>query len=136
MFIDAAALIAILSDEEESARCSAAIIKSQERITSAIAVWESAVALARPDKLAIPVARAERMVMRFLEERGIALCELPEARSAVALSLSAAHRYRGGTHRLNLADCFHYACAKHLGVPILSTADEFRFTDIETVSGY
>lgn len=131
MFIDAAAIIAVLADEEEAGRCSAAIVNAPERVTSAIAVWEAAVALARPDKLAMPVATAERMVMRFLEERGIALCELPEARSAVALSLAAAHRYRSGTRRLNLADCFHYACAKHLGMPILSTADEFRFTDIE-----
>lgn len=32
-----------------------------------------------------------------------------------------------------LADCFHYACAKHAGVPVLSTADEFCFTDLEVV---
>jgi ribonuclease VapC len=34
---------------------------------------------------------------------------------------------------LNLGDCLHYACAKHHGVPILATADEFRQTDLQTV---
>jgi ribonuclease VapC len=133
MFVDAAAVIAILSDEEESARCSEAMVKASSRITSAIAIWEAAVALARPDKLAVPVATAERMVMRFLEERGIALCDLPDPKSSAALALAAAHQYRSGSRRLNLADCFHYACAKHLNVPILSTADEFRFTDVATI---
>lgn len=132
MFVDAAAVIAILSDEEEAERCSNAIASADERMTSAIAVWEAAIGLARPDKLDMPVEISGRMVTRFLEERGIAICELPEALQAVALSLSAAHRFRAGANRLNLADCFHYACAKHYKVPILSTADEFRFTDIET----
>jgi ribonuclease VapC len=133
MFVDAAAIIAILSDEKEANRCSEAIAGAGERMTSAIAVWEAAVGLARPDKLGISVETSGRMVVRFLEERGIAVSELPEAAQAVALSLSAAQRFRSGANRLNLADCFHYACAKHYEMPILSTADEFRFTDIETV---
>ncbi|TIT13594.1 MAG: type II toxin-antitoxin system VapC family toxin, partial [Mesorhizobium sp.] len=28
----------------------------------------------------------------------------------------------------------HYACAHYYAVPMLSTADEFRLTDLETVS--
>jgi ribonuclease VapC len=133
MFVDAAAIIAILSDEEEAGRCSIALANATEPVTSAIAVWEAAVALARADKLAVSVSTAEQVVMRFLDDRGIALCELPEAGKAVSLSLAAALRYRSGPNRLNLADCFHYACARHLRKPILSTADEFRFTDLEVV---
>ena len=134
MFIDAAAIIAVLSDEEEAERCSEAIANASERMISAIAVWEAAVGLARPDKLDISIETSGRMVTRFLEDRGIAVCELPDAAQAVALSLSAAGRFRSGAKRLNLADCFHYACAKHYKVPILSTAEGFRFTDIETVA--
>lgn len=134
MFVDAAAIIAILSNEEEAERCSAAIVNAREPLTSAIAVWETAVGLARADKLDIPIETSERIVMRFLEERGITVCELPDAAQAVALSLSAARKFRSGSNRLNLADCFHYACAKHYRVPILSTAEEFRFTDVETVA--
>jgi ribonuclease VapC len=72
------------------------------------------------------------LVLRFLEERGVQIRDLPEAGVAVTLALDAARRFRSGPIRLNLADCFHYACARHYHVPILSTADEFRFTDIET----
>lgn len=134
MFVDAAAIIAILSSEEEAERCSEAIADADDPIISAIAVWEATVGLARADKLHIPVETSGRIVMRFLEERGITVCELPDAAQAVALSLNAAGRFRTGANRLNLADCFHYACAKHYKVPILSTAEEFRFTDVETVA--
>jgi ribonuclease VapC len=102
-------------------------------IKSAIAVWEAAMALARPEKLAIPVARSAELVSRFLEERAIALRELPPAAEAASLSIEAASRFHNNAIRLNLADCFHYACARYYAAPMLSTADEFRLTDLETV---
>lgn len=133
MFVDAAAIVAILSDEGEARRCSQAMMEAPSAITSPIAIWEAAVAPAGPDKLARPLETAERLVLRFLDDRGIAIRDLPEAPEATSLSLEAALRFRSGTMRLNLADCSHYACARHYRVPILSTAGEFRSTDIETV---
>lgn len=133
MFVDAAAIVAILSDEAEAERCSQAMMEAPSPIASPIAIWEAAVALARPDKLALPLETAARLVLRFLDDRGIAIRDLPQAAAATSLSLEAARRFRSGPMRLNLADCFHYACARHYRVPILSTAGEFRFTDIETV---
>lgn len=90
-------------------------------------------ALARADKLALPIDLSEKLVTRFLEERDIAVRDLPPPNETVALSLDAATRFRTGPYRLNLADCIHYACAKHHNVPVLSTAGEFRFTDLATV---
>jgi ribonuclease VapC len=87
----------------------------------------------RADKLDLPLERAEQLVMRFLDDRGVKIRDLPAAADAVALSLEAARRFRRGRSRLNLADCFHYACARFYRTPILSTADEFRTTDLETV---
>jgi ribonuclease VapC len=133
MFVDAAAIIAVLSEEDEAERCSDAIQAASERLTSPIAVWEAVLALARPDKFDLPVERAALLVNTFLEQRHIAVRDLPEATAALALSLEAAQRFRTGLGRLNLADCFHYACARHYGVPMLSTAGEFRFTDLATV---
>ena len=133
MFIDAAAIIAILSEEAEAERCSSAIQAASERLTSPVAVWEAVVALAHPDKFDVPVERSALLVNAFLEQRRIELRDLPEAPAALALSLDAAQRFRSGPNRLNLADCFHYACARHFGVAMLSTANEFRVTDLETV---
>ena len=136
MLIDACAIVAILSDEPEAVRCSNALLRAEKRITTAIVVWEAAVALARPDKFAVPVEITQALVMKFLEERSIELCELPPAPKTVALTLGAAGKYRTSSRKLNLADCFHYAAAKYYGVPVLSTDDEFRFTDLDVVDNH
>ena len=79
------------------------------------------------------VEAVENIVMEYMDIRGIDIKDLPPARRATSLALSAAHRYRQGRHGLNLGDCLHYACAKYYRVPILATHDEFRNTDLETV---
>lgn len=133
MFIDACAIIALLSDEPEAERVSAAIAISRNAFTSPVAVLEAVLGLARADKFGLPVAEVELIVDEFLEERGIEVRDLPPAAITTRLALSAAHRYRSGRHGLNLGDCLHYACARYFGVPVLATAGEFKLTDIETV---
>jgi len=133
MFVDAAAIIAILSDEREAARCAEAIASAEVRSTSPIAVWEAAMALASDRKFGVARTEAAVLVRRFLDQRGIDLVDLPPPVEAVTVAVDAAERFGSGRRRLNLADCFHYACARHYGVPMLSTADEFRFTDLEVV---
>ncbi|MGX5841836.1 type II toxin-antitoxin system VapC family toxin [Mesorhizobium sp. ArgA1] len=133
MFVDAAAIVAILSQEAEGERCARAVVDASAPFTSAIAVWEAAMALSRSEKLAVPVTVSLEIVGRFLEQRAIAVRELPPASNATALAVEAASRFRNNAIRLNMADCFHYACARYYAVPILSTADEFRLTDLETV---
>lgn len=102
-------------------------------MTSAVAVLEAALGLARPDKFGLSVEAVEPIILEFLDERGVEIRDLPPAMETTRLALSAAHRYRTGRRGLNLGDCLHYACAKSYGVPILATDDEFRQTDLETV---
>ena len=133
MFVDACAIIAVLCDEKEAERCSRAIAEAEIRQTSPIAVLEVALALARPDKFGVSVETAERMTLRFLADRSIAIRDLPPALETVSLAALAAQRFRSGRQGLNIADCFHYACAKHAGMPILAADGEFRATDLDTV---
>lgn len=132
MFVDARAIIALLSDEPEADRVSAALVSADHRMTSPVAVLEAVLGLARPDKFGLPVDAVEPIVLEFLDERGIEIRDLPPANETTRLALSAAHRYRGDRHGLNLGDCLHYACAKFFDVPILATDDAFRPTDLET----
>lgn len=133
MFVDACAIIALLSDEPEASRVSKALSTAQAPMTSPVAVLEVALALARPDKFNLPVSAVEPLIRDFLDERGIEVRDLPPATDATRLALAAAHRYRSGRHGLNLGDCLHYACAKYYRVPILATATEFSQTDLETI---
>ncbi|WP_159952654.1 type II toxin-antitoxin system VapC family toxin [Rhizobium sp. 18065] len=134
MFIDACAIIALLSDEPEAERVSNAIASARNPFTSPVAVLETVLGLARPDKFDLPIPEVENLVMEFLELRQIELRDLPPAKETTRLALSAAARFRSGRHGLNLGDCLHYACAKFYAVPIHATADEFRRTDIDTVA--
>ena len=133
MFVDACAIVAVLSGEKESARVSDALLSAKKRFTSPVAILETALALSRQDKFNISVAASETIIMEFLEARAIDIRDLPPAHKAASLAISAAHRYRTGRSGLNLGDCLHYACAKYYRVPILATDDEFRNTDLETV---
>jgi ribonuclease VapC len=133
MFVDACAIIALLSEEPEADRVSGSLVLAEHRMTSPVAVLEAALALSRADKFGLTVAAVEPLILEFLDERGIEIRDLPPAKEATSLALSAAHRYRGGRHGLNLGDCLHYACAKFYGVPILATGDEFRQTDLQTM---
>jgi ribonuclease VapC len=133
MFVDASAIIAVLSDEPEAERVSEALVSATQRLTSPVAVLEAALSLARADKFGLPVAKVEPPILEFLDERGIDVRDLPPALETTRLAISAADRYRAGRHGLNLGDCLHYACAKIYGAPILAIAGEFRQTDLETV---
>jgi ribonuclease VapC len=134
MFVDACAIIALLSDEAEAQRVSDALATARQPFTSPVAVLETVLGLARPEKFNLPIPAVESLVMEFLQARGIEIRDLPPAPETTRLALLAAHRYRQGRHGLNLGDCLHYACARFNGVPILATADEFRATDLEVVA--
>ncbi len=133
MFIDACAIVALLSGEREAERIADALGKATHRFTSPVVVLEVVLALARPDKFDRSVAEIEPLVLDFLDSLDIEIRDLPPAPDATRLALSAAHQFRSGRYGLNLADCLHYACAKHYRVPILATDDEFRRTDLVTI---
>ena len=133
MFVDASAIVALLADEPEAGRVAAALASASRTMTSPIAVLETVLALARPDKFNLTIEAVQPIVLEFLEARQIVICDLPPAEETTTLALSAAHRFRAGRHGLNLGDCLHYAAARSFGVPILATADEFRRTDLETI---
>ena len=133
MYVDASALVALLSDEPEAVRISNAIAMANNPFTSPVAVLETVLGLARPVKFGLAVAEVEPIVTEFLQDRAIEVRDLPPALEATRLALMAADCYRAGRHGLNLGDCLHYACARYFETPILATADEFRRTDLDVV---
>lgn len=48
-------------------------------------------------------------------------------------AVRASRLFGKGRHQaaLNMDDCFAYACARQLGVPLLAKGNDFRRTDIE-----
>ena len=128
IFLDASALCAVLLRERDADIYTSKIGLDPSCLTSAIAVYETVTAVART--LDGDVAAARRNVSDFLELAGVRLIDIGDAEREIALD--AFDRYGKGRHpaRLNMGDCFAYACARTHGAALLFKGDDFALTDI------
>jgi ribonuclease VapC len=129
MFIDASALTALLTDEDDARELLARMQQTKTRITSPLAIWEAVIAVAR--KLDLTIGDVADSMDRYLELMKIELVPVPPETARTALD--AFDRYGKGRHpaKLNFGDCFAYACARHLGQPLMFKGADFPQTDIE-----
>jgi ribonuclease VapC len=129
MFIDASALTAMLTDEDEARELLARLQQAATRLTSPLAVWEAAIAVARV--LDLSIAEAAESVESYLALMEIRIVEV--APKTARIALDAFDRFGKGRHpaQLNFGDCFAYACARHLGEPLMFKGADFPQTDIE-----
>lgn len=142
MFIDASAVVAILLDEPDASRLAETLAESEgPALYTSLVVYETVVSIAKKvtlsrfgDQKPTPpdiYDAVERRVEAFFSEIGAVEVSLNPGLHK--LVLNAASRYGRGTGhpaRLNFGDCFSYACAKHAGVPLLFTGNDFSLTDI------
>jgi ribonuclease VapC len=129
MFVDASAIVAILTREPEADALTSVLEKAPSSITSAIAVFEATLGICRKRHASVDEAKED--VSEFLALAGIGIVAITE--SEVETALVAYSRYgrgRGHPARLNLGDCFAYAVAKNHGMPLLFKGDDFDKTDI------
>ena len=140
MFLDASAIIAIIKREPEAGGFIRAIeVSRSELCCSSIARFEATVSLAvsrarqRGSKRAQPedfetAADWVDMLMTALD-----VDEMDITAEISDVALAAACRYgrtAGHPARLNMGDCFAYACAQTRGVPLLYKGDDFAETDL------
>jgi ribonuclease VapC len=128
MFVDASAIVAILTGESGREELGARLDEARAPATSALVIFEAVAAIVRKEKLS--VSRAERLVRDFLRAASITVIAIDDEVGNQALR--AFDRYGKGRHpaRLNLGDCFAYAMAKQHGVPLLYKGDDFSQTDL------
>jgi ribonuclease VapC len=140
MFLDASALIAILGDEKGADHLLARIDAAPGALFySPLSAYETITGLARKKAVGKEVAvrpslveHAEEVVEGFLSDLGATEIVIT---TEIRREASAAWKRfgRGGGHsaKLNLGDCFAYACARSLRVPLLFKGNDFPLTDIE-----
>ena len=128
-FVDASALVAIGRDEPETAVLLATLGKDRVRVTSAIALWETARAFAKSSRGSLDEAWAE--TERLAATLGIGLVTIGDAEATEAFRAHARYgKGRGHAAKLNLGDCFAYACAKTNDARLLYKGDDFARTDL------
>jgi len=129
MFVDASAMCAILLAEDDADIYVQELARATGATTSAIAVFETVRALMRGAGLEPGEARTE--VARFMAAAHITTSDIGPAERELALE--ALERFGKGRHpaRLNMGDCFAYACARTQGARLLFKGEDFSETDIE-----
>ncbi len=129
MFIDASALLAILWQEPEADGLANAIERAPNCCTSPLAIFETIASMMR--ERTIPRAVAEEHLRAVLSAARIEVVPITDEIGRAAFD--AFDRYgkeRGHPAQLNMGDCFAYACAKTLHLPLLYKGDDFRRTDL------
>ncbi len=128
MIVDASAIVAILLGEPETRSLSQRLDAARWRATHPISIYEATLAVAREWRSG--PGEAEDDVLAFLAGADIDVLAIGAAEASAALQAHA--RYGKGSHpaKLNMGDCFSYACAKLRGMPLLYKGYGFARTDL------
>ena len=129
LFVDASALVAIIRDEPEAETLKNRLDGDPVRLTSAVAMWEAALAVGRA--YAKGAERGLLEVERYCRSVSIVAVPVGEAEAAEAVRAHTRYGKRSGHRaRLNIGDCFAYACAKTSRARLLYKGDDFVHTDL------
>lgn len=141
MFIDASVIVAILGREPGFQEIVRRLASTDGAFfVSPLVTFEASVALAR---LKVPkgtrgakpspelLRRARAAVDAFIEDLGAEEVAISPEIGRHALDACAVYgKAVGHPADLNFGDCFAYACAKSLGVPLIYKGDDFARTDL------
>jgi ribonuclease VapC len=128
MIIDTSALIAILYNEADADLYADALAKSEYRLMSAANYLESGIVIDR-QRGAAAGRQLDSLILRAeVKVESVTREQADIARQAYLDFGKGAH-----PAGLNFGDCFSYALAKSLGLPLLFKGKDFALTDIESV---
>jgi ribonuclease VapC len=139
MFVDASAIVAILGQEPGHREIEKRLAAVDGRFfVSPLVKFEASVALARQKAKGAKVKpspellrRAQRAVEAFVEDLDVEEVAITPEVGRRALDAGATYgKAVGNPADLNFGDCFAYACAKQLGVPLIYKGDDFAHTDL------
>lgn len=142
MLLDASALVAILDNEPDAESLGDRMAKHGGPFYyTSLVVFETVISLARKKKISLLgehaptppelLMRMEKLVTGFLA--GFGAIEIAVDQGTHKLALEAARKFgraTGHPAQLNFGDCFAYAAAKTMNVPLLSVGNDFDKTDV------
>ena len=130
MFADTSALVEILINGPRATLMSERLGAAATRMTSPLVRLETCMVLST--RIDIAPTLATRQFDQLLELSQLKVVVVTDA--IATLAVAAFERYgkgRDSRAKLNFGDCFSYACAKSLQVPLLFIGSDFIHTDVE-----
>lgn len=141
MFVDASVLVAVFNEEEDASALEQQILEAQSPVhVSPMVKFEASMAIARTTwertggvggSRAVLLVEARNVLDTYLAE--LDAIEIPITAEIGNAAIDAAATYGkvvGHGAGLNLGDCFSYACAKSLSLPLLYKGNDFSQTDL------
>ena len=129
MVIDTSAIVAMLTDEPDAERFEAAVEADHVRLMSTASYLEAAIVVETRYGEA-----GGRELDLWLHRAAVDLVAVHADQADAARA--AYRKYGKGRHRagLNFGDCFSYGLARISGQPLLFKGEDFRHTDIASVT--
>lgn len=129
LFVDASALVAIIVGEADRDVLIDRVAQDNQRLWSAMSCWETVSSVRRARGISPVVARREAEQAAS----DLALELVSVGPDELRLALDAYERFgknSGHPAKLNMGDCFAYACARTNNARLLYTGDDFVHTDV------
>ncbi|MEI9851256.1 MAG: type II toxin-antitoxin system VapC family toxin [Sphingomonas sp.] len=128
-FVDASAVVAILAREPDWEIYADRADEEAELLWSPLSRWESIAGFRR--QRGVTVEEASYTVTRFGEENGLTMVSIGGREAELAVDALARYgRGSGSPAKLNMGDCFAYACARANNARLLYKGDDFALTDL------
>ena len=129
VFVDASAIVAILTEEAEAQILAETLEAAQKPVTSPIAVWEAAASISRKTGRRAEAELPDILAFLDLAEVDVVPVDMEVTVSAVA-AFDRYGRRSGHKADLNMGDCFAYAFAKRRNMVLLYKGKDFALTDV------
>jgi ribonuclease VapC len=130
MFVDTSAIVSCICNEEQKSNIVRALNTSVAKFSSPMVRLESSIVIAQ--RMDITTTLADELFDNFITESKIVIIELTDAIGKLAVEAYGQFGKSRHPAKLNLADCFSYAAAKFLKVPILFIGNDFSKTDLKS----
>ena len=128
MFVDACAIVSLMSGEATAPAYEAALLEAEAAWTSALAAFEAIIILSKPEKLNLPYVASADAVVAWLDQR-----EPAPPRQVLSHAVAVAQAKGLGKRALSIFDCFHYGCAKAEGHVLLTLDQLLRDAGVATL---
>ena len=130
MFVDTSALVEIIAGLPKADYFANLIETAAHPITSPVVRLETCMVLTT--RLDTTPAKAQQLLDRLIAETQMRVVKITDRIGMLAVAAFASYGKGSKTRaKLNLADCFSYACAKAHEVPLLFLGNDFTYTDVE-----
>ena len=130
MFVDSSAIVAMLLNESDGSAIYQRLRKTEKRWISGLVVYETVLALMRISHKDYETVL--ETVNIFVNRHNFIFVDIDI--KIATLAVQAFGQYGKGRHKakLNMGDCFSYACARKIKQPLLFKGNDFNQTDIQS----